>query len=109
MQDARKSLCPQPVRDILGFHLEFLPPGIESYILLFTRSEQKVLHSSPVAEIANMWSPGQNVISHLGGRVSGWVSQGVALALDARLVALHPGDWSKHSRRDDEWGRQTHP
>ncbi|KAF3824015.1 hypothetical protein GH733_008300 [Mirounga leonina] len=36
------------------------------------RSEHKVPQSSPVSEIANVWSPGQNVISHLEGDRGQW-------------------------------------
>lgn len=87
---------------LLGSYLELLPPGIESHILPFSRSEQKVPQSSSVVEIANVWCPEENVFPIWEVRSAGVVSQGVAVTPDAQLVALLPGDWGEYSRLDDE-------
>ena len=94
-----KHWCPQPVRGLLGFHLRLLPPGIESYILPFSRSEQKVPQSSPVVEMANMWGPGQDVISALRGLIPYLES------LEAKLIALLSRDWCEYSRQGDGVGQ----
>lgn len=116
LQGVLKELCPQPIQGLLGFHLGLLPPNIEAHIYS-PQDQNRKSFQILVPSYRNgkdVESQGKRdfpiwMTSSFNWRVSWWVREGAALALEASLIALLPGEWSQYSRVEGGWERQTSP